>query len=167
MSEADRHPAVRVERVELLSTIAGELIGELNRELTEQYPEEGACFFRLDPEEVAPGRGGFFVAWANDRPVGCGAIRLVDADRAEIKRMYVRRESRGQRISAAILDVLESEAARLGATCLVLETGNRQREAIGLYRRRGFTDIAAFGEYGSSPLSLYLGKSLQPRPSAT
>jgi hypothetical protein len=42
----------------------------------------------------------------------------------------------------------------------VLETGARQAEAIALYRRAGFSDSAAFGEYVNSPLSVCLVKDL-------
>lgn len=149
-----------IRREALDSAVAARLIGELNTELSSQYPEPGATHFRLDPEEVAPERGGFFVAYRGEEPVGCGAVRLLEDRSAEIKRMYVVAGERGSGVGKAILAVLEGEAQRLGSTRLVLETGVRQLGALGLYRRAGFVEIPPFGEYRGSPLNRCLGKDL-------
>jgi putative acetyltransferase len=141
---------LRIERAELLSPAVQTLIGELNAELTERYPEPGATHFHLDPDEVAPGRGVFLVAFLEDEPVGCGAVRLLPGDSAELKRMYVKEASRGRGFGRAILAALEAQARALGATRLVLETGERQREAVRLYESAGFLRIDPFGEYVTS-----------------
>ena len=144
----------------LTSPVASALITDLNAELSALYPEPGATHFRLDPTEVAPGTGIFVVARWHGRPVGCGALRRVrepalvrelGLPAAEIKRMYVARDARGNGIGRALLDRLEAEARMLGISRLVLETGIRQVEAIALYRRAGFTTIPAYGEYVLSP----------------
>jgi GNAT superfamily N-acetyltransferase len=136
------------------------LIKALNAELEQRYPEEGANHFRLDPEDVAPGRGVFLVAYDADEAVGCGATRLIDAQTAEIKRMYVDPAYRGKGIAARLLEELERHARALGAKELVLETGERQPEAVALYSRAGFQKIPLFGEYVNSPLSVCMGKVL-------
>jgi putative acetyltransferase len=151
---------VDIQREPIESTVAQELIGALNRELDERYPEEGANHFRLDPGEVAPGRGGFFVARLGATVAGCGAVRRIDAQAAEVKRMYVPPEQRGRGVATRLLAHLEAEARRLGATRLVLETGERQFESVALYRRAGFVEIPRYGEYVDSPLSLCMGKVL-------
>src|SRR4051794_5859604 len=56
-------PAVEIRRAELLSSVAQSLIRALNKELESRYPEDNANFFRLDPDEVREGCGGFFVAY--------------------------------------------------------------------------------------------------------
>ena len=133
----------------------------MNAEISSRYPEEGtANHFRLDADEVAQGRGAFFIAYVVDRPLACGAIRLLDADTAEIKRMYVEPSTRGLGLGRRVLDALETEARILGVKKIVLETGPRQPEAIALYSRAGFLEIAAFGEYENSPLSMCMGKKL-------
>ena len=154
----------------ITSPTAVALIAELNAELTARYPEPGATHFRLDPREVTPGAGAFLVVRQAGRPVGCGALRrLTDpalvaalgAGVGELKRMYVAPEVRGQGIGSALLLRLESEARALGLTRLVLETGTRQREALALYRRRGFAEIPAYGEYtASTATSVCLAKAL-------
>lgn len=137
------------------------LVAELDAELRRQYPEPGANHFRLDPEEVAPGRGAFFMAHLLGRPAGCGAVRLVDPDSAELKRMYTVPAVRGRGVASAILAALEAEARALGAKRVVLETGVRQTEALALYRSRGYAPLEPFGEYVGKPLSLCLAKTLE------
>ena len=143
----------------LTSPIAVALVAALNVELSALYPEPGATHFRLDPDEVAPGHGIFLVARWSDRPVGCGALRCIreaaltrelGSRVGELKRMYVAPEVRGRGIGRALLTRLEAEARGLGLARLVLETGTRQAEALALYRRAGFTEISAYGEYAAS-----------------
>ena len=142
------------------ATVVLSLILALNAELAQRYPEEGANHFRLDPEEVGPGRGAFLVAYVDGKPVGCGAVRINEPGVGEIKRMFVIPEFRGKGVAGAVLDSLLDEGRKLGAHKLVLETGSRQPEAIALYRRAGFIEIPRFGEYVDSPMSLCMGKDL-------
>lgn len=155
-----RGSGVTVRQERLDSGIAVALIGELNAELETRYPEEGATHFQLDPDEVGPGRGAFVVAWDGSAAVGCGAMRVLDDGRAEIKRMYVPVEHRGRGISRLVLAALEERAAELGVTTLCLETGTRQEEALGLYRSMGFEPAPCWGEYFGAPLSLCMEKHL-------
>lgn len=152
--------AIRPEPLDGAAALA--LIGRLNAELLARYPEEGASHFRLDLAEVTPGRGAFLIARRDAEPIGCGAIRRLADDAAEVKRMYVVPAARGHRVGLAILTALEAEARRLGVARLVLETGARQPESLALYRRAGFVDIPRFGEYVDSVLSLCLAKDLGP-----
>lgn len=138
---------------------AATLIHELNALLSGLYsPDDN--HFALDPQEVAPGRGLFVVACLEGEPVGCGATRLIDPERAEVKRMYVRPHVQGRGVGRAILERLEDEARRLGARSVVLEMGSSQPAAAALYRRAGFTQIDCWGEYLATPASVCLGKDL-------
>jgi len=151
---------VVVRPVDILCPAAQALIAALNAELSAIYPEQGACHFRLDADEVAPGRGTFLMATRAERPVGCGAVRKIDDTSAEVKRMYVIPDQRGKGVGRSIVEALENEANRLGLTRLVLETGVRQHAAMALYHRLGFRQIPPFGEYASSPLSVCMEKVL-------
>ena len=138
------------------------LIAALNAEMSAIYPEPGATHFSLGEEEVAEGRGAFFIVSLEGRPAGCGAVRLLDDTTGELKRMYVAPEARGRGIGRLLLRALEAEARALGARRLVLETGVRQAAALALYRNAGFTAIPLYGEYCLSPAtSVCLGKELQ------
>ncbi|MDP4333910.1 GNAT family N-acetyltransferase [Curtobacterium sp. A7_M15] len=103
----------------------------------------------------------FFLARDDDgTPLGCGGLRIVQDGITEIKRMYVRPESRGAGVAAALLRRLEDAALDLGSPALVLETGNEQKRAIGFYEREGFTRIANFGPYVGVPTSICYSKVL-------
>ena len=154
---------MRIRRETLDSPVATRLISALNAELAAEYSDPGSLHFRLDPDEVAAGRGAFLVAWNGEEAVGCGAVRKVDGRTAEIKRMYVAPAWRGRGVGRRMLEALQDEARRLGATRVVLETGTRQASALALYRASGFTEIPAYGEYVSSPAtSVCMGKELPP-----
>jgi putative acetyltransferase len=160
MKEEASSGGVLIQRGDILSPTARALIEALNAELSSRYPEPGANHFRLDPDEVADGQGAFLIASSFGKPVGCGAVRRIEARTGEIKRMYVSPEARGRGFGRAVLAALEAEARALGITRLVLETGLRQGEALALYERAGFSRIPAFGEYVNSPLSVCLAKEV-------
>ena len=63
------------------------------------------------------------VYYENNVPVGCGALKIIDNETVEIKRMYVEPDFRGKGIAAAILRELEQWANELNYTNSILETG--------------------------------------------
>ena len=152
---------ITIARAELNADASRALIEALNAELSGVYPEPGATHFQLDQEEVTGGRGAFLVVYEDGTPVGCGALRLVDSETAELKRMYVAPALRGRGLGRRLVDALEAEARALGVRRLVLETGVRQTAALALYRATGFQPIPLYGEYCLSPdTSVCLGKEL-------
>ena len=104
---------------------------------------------------------GVVVAYVGDLAVGCGAFKQHSGQTAEIKRMFVRPESRGQRIAAQILSDLEAWAGEAGFTESVLETGFKQPEAIALYERSGYTVIPNYGQYADLANSVCMKKTLR------
>jgi putative acetyltransferase len=154
-------PSISLARADLNADTSRQLIAALNAELSGAYSEPGANHFSLDSSEVAPGRGAFFVVQVNGQPVGCGALRLIDPQTGELKRMYVAPAARGLGLGRRLVAALEAEARALGARKLVLETGTRQTAALALYRASGFVPIPLYGEYCLSPdTSICLGKDL-------
>ena len=152
---------ITIQRAELTDEVSRALIGSLNAELSALYPETGATHFQVNPQEVARGRGTFLVVYRDGTPVGCGAVRLLDVNTAELKRMYVSPTARGKGLGRRLLAALEAEAGALGVRRLVLETGIRQTAALALYRTTGFQPIPLYGEYRLSPeTSVCLGKDL-------
>ncbi|MFC3991873.1 GNAT family N-acetyltransferase [Actinoplanes siamensis] len=102
----------------------------------------------------------FLVAERAGEALGCGALRRLDANSAEIKRMYVTPASRGSGVSTAILRALEAAARERGWTTMRLETGSEQPEAIRFYQREGYREIPLFGKYVGSPISRCFERSL-------
>lgn len=95
--------------------------------------------------------------------VGCGAI-LVDSRNqvGEIKRIYIDKCHRGQRLGEKLLAALEDEARQQACLSLRLETGIKQYGAITLYQRQGYQQVEAFAPYKPDPLSLFMAKNLPP-----
>ncbi|MEQ1643035.1 MAG: GNAT family N-acetyltransferase [Pyrinomonadaceae bacterium] len=104
---------------------------------------------------------GAVVAYVDGEPVGCGAFKGFSETEAEIKRMFVKPESRGQRIAAKILTELESWARQTEFTACVLETGFKQPEAIALYKRSGYTEIPNYGQYAEVAASVCMRKAIR------
>jgi putative acetyltransferase len=96
---------------------------------------------------------------ARGKACGCGAI-VLDGKAGELKRMFVRPVHRGLGVGKALLAFLEAEALRAGCTLLMLETGIRQPEALGLYAGCGYARRGPFASYTNDPLSVFMQKQL-------
>ncbi|MET1044952.1 MAG: GNAT family N-acetyltransferase [Microbacteriaceae bacterium] len=102
----------------------------------------------------------FFVAYEDGMPAGCGGLRKLTDDEAEIKRMYVTPAHRGTGISVAVLEALETFGRETGLVKLVLETGTLQPDAMRFYEREGYVRIPNFGPYVGELLSVCYEKTL-------
>lgn len=87
------------------------------------------------------------VAFENEVAVGCGAIKAFDAENMEVKRMFVPLKDRGKGIASLVLAELERWAIELGYKKCILETGEKQPEAIRLYTKNGYHIIPNYGQY--------------------
>jgi putative acetyltransferase len=141
---ADVQVLVTAQQAEMRGLYAGEAdIG----------PTREAAMF-VEPDGV------FLVVRDGDRAVACGGVCRFDETRAELKRMYVLPDARGQGLGRRVLIELEAEARRLGYRGIVLETGDLQREALGLYESSGYERIPCYPPYDSRELSLCFEKRL-------
>jgi putative acetyltransferase len=100
------------------------------------------------------------VAYENDIPTSCGAIKEYSPASVEVKRMYTTPGSRGKGIASKVLAELERWAAELSYGKCVLETGKRQPEAIGLYEKNGYKTIPNYGQYAGVENSVCFEKEL-------
>lgn len=149
-----------IRRESIHAPVIAKLFAALNAELSELYTEVGANHFELAASDVEEGTGALLVGWIGDEAVGCSAVRRLGNETAELKRMYVVPGARGKGVALQLLRATEVEARRLSVTRLVLETGERQPEAIALAEKVGYVRIAPFGEYAGSPLSVCMGRKL-------
>ena len=96
-----------------------------------------------------PPAGAFLVARRGDAagpPVGGVGVRAVAPDVGEIRRLWVDPDCRGQGIGRALMDDVVLVAARdLGLAALRLATGDRQPEAVALYRATGWEPVPTDG----------------------
>ena len=103
------------------------------------------------PEEFAAPAGTFLLARVDGRPAGCGGLCRQDAETAEVRRMYVVPEARGRGIGRVLLTGLVEAAGELGYRRVRLETGDKQHEAMGLYRAEGFRPDPLLGAVRGRP----------------
>jgi len=137
-----------------------EMVEKLDALMNELYPPESTHL--TPPEELSAGTNRFFAAKVDGKLMGCGAIRVVGRDYAEIKRIFVDPSARGLGLAKAILNRLERESRLLGLLEMKLETGISQPEAIGLFERCGYTQCTAFGDYPENDsYSYFMRKSLE------
>ena len=101
------------------------------------------------------------VAYQDDTPVGCGAIKEYSPDTMEIKRMYTLPEARGQGVASSVLGELERWAYELGYEKCILETGKKQPEAIALYKKKKYQIIPNYGQYADVQDSVCFEKNLK------
>lgn len=127
------------------------LVGLLDAELKLRDGEDHYFFAQFNK---LAGLLGVVVAYSADEPVGCGAFKQFSETEAEIKRMFVSPEHRGQRIAAQILAELEAWSGEQGFAACVLETGFKQPEAIALYQRSGYEVIPNYGQYADTDKSV-------------
>jgi len=134
-----------------------QLIVPLDKELQELYGEEQAFFDQFNKVDLIRH---VILAYSHDQPVGCGAIKEYAPDVMEVKRMFVDRRFRGQGIALRVLTALEQWAAEMGYKRCILETGNKQREAIRLYQKAGYQVTPNYGQYIGVESSICMEKPL-------
>jgi GNAT superfamily N-acetyltransferase len=141
-------------------SVARKLIAELMADLAERYGDADAT--PIEAVEFDPPDGGFFVAYLDGSPVGCGGWRswAGSEEIAEIKRVYTSATVRGKGVGKAIMAALEADARSHGRVRAILETGTAQPEAIAMYQAIGYQLIANFGHYRDEPGCRSYGRTL-------
>lgn len=120
------------------------LVKELDAELRIRDGEEHSFYNQFNKIDKI---NFVIVAYDNEIPVGCGAIKEFSPDIMEVKRMYVLLNRRGEGIASRILKELEQWTMDLNYRKCLLETGKKQPEAIELYKKNGYKIIPNFGQY--------------------
>ncbi|MGW1496398.1 GNAT family N-acetyltransferase [Streptomyces sp. NPDC002402] len=108
--------------------------------------------------QLVPPTGQFVVGRHDGKAASCGGILMLDAERAELTRVFLRPAFRGTGGAGLLMDLLEAQARVLGARRMVLNTRLDLVEARGLYVRHGYGEIPA---YCSGPyMEIWYGKEL-------
>lgn len=108
------------------------------------------------PGAYAPPSGRLALAWVEQEPVGCIALRRFDVSRAEGKRLYVKPAFRGRGVGRALLEWLIDEARRAGCSEIVGDTLPTLTRALALYDRMGFERTGPYTEQISREGLVYI-----------
>ena len=133
------------------------LVQELDKVLHEINGDEQEFFTQFNKIDMIKH---VVIAYENDTPIGCGAIKEYSSDTMEVKRMFVDKKSQGKGTASKILKELEFWTKELGYKKCILETGIKQTRAIALYKRNNFEIIENYGQYKHIKDSVCFQKNL-------
>ncbi len=139
------------------------VVALLAMHLTEMHRWSPACKVHAFPvERLRAPDVAFYSAWAGGELAAVGALKHLAAGRGEIKSMRAAPVFRGRGAGEAILLHLMSEARARHYSWLGLETGRPGpfEPAGTLYRKYGFVEVPAFGDYVSDDFSLCMARDL-------
>ena len=157
----DGRPA-RLRAVPYDDPVARDLVARVQQEYVDRYGgPDGAA---VDPAEFVPPAGLFLVAEVDGEPAGCGAWRRHDEGPepavAEVKRVYVVPAFRRLGLAQVVVTALEDSATDAGYRSVVLNSGDRQPEALALYEAMGYVPVPGYGIYADAPGAVFLGRRL-------
>lgn len=111
----------------------------------------------VDPDDV---RATVLAVSAEHGAVAHAALRSLNGE-WEVKRVVVLESERGRGVASMLMAQIESIAAQRGASRVILQTGDKQPEAVALYSKLGYTPIPIYEPYTSAiPFSLCFEKRL-------
>ena len=118
--------------------------------------------FAFDVDRLCADDVTFWSAWDESALLGCAALKVLDATSGEIKSMRTAPDHLRKGVAAALLDHIIEVARARGYQRLSLETGSGPAfdPALALYRRRGFANGPAFGDYSASDFNQFLHLTL-------
>lgn len=153
---------VEIVEADAASAPAQRLLGEYLDLRARTFPVPGAYRRNpADPRQFVRPDGAFVMALVDGREIGCGGVRLLDGDRAEIKHLFVRADAQGGGVGRSILERLHDIAAELGAQRVVLDTHSSLARAAALYRSLGYAPIPAYNDNPNA--DRWLAAPLDPR----
>ena len=129
--------------MEMIRTLFREYESFLNVDLCFQGFEEELAGL---PGKYAPPEGAILLGVIDDEAVGCVALRQLEPGVCEMKRLYVNPKARGTGLGRKLVDYIIAIARERGYTQMRLDTLDTLTEAMNLYQRLGFRQIAPYYE---------------------
>jgi GNAT superfamily N-acetyltransferase len=151
-------PDIKIRLAEYDEPAVVALLVDVMAELSGRYGGSGDDT-PVDPADFRAPAGAFFVAFSDSGLVGCAGWRR-HGDDAELKRMFTASAARGRGLGRRMLARIEESAREAGCKRVILETGDRQPEAVGLYESAGYARIDDFGYYAGHEGVLSFAKVL-------
>jgi putative acetyltransferase len=100
------------------------------------------------------------IAYDDNSPVGCGCFKQFEPGTVEIKRMFVDENYRGRGVAPMILSELENWAKGIGYKKAILQTGDKQPEAVRFYSKTGYVKSENYGQYVGDEGSVCMTKEI-------
>ncbi len=133
--------AVLQEDYALAKTLFLEYARDIDKDLSFQDFDRELAEIRV---QYSPSEGGILILRVDGRPAGCVAVRRFEKETAELKRMYVRPDYRGQGLGRRLGEEALALARRLGYQAIRLDTLLQMGRALALYQSFGFVEIPAY-----------------------
>ncbi|MBM2617550.1 GNAT family N-acetyltransferase [Actinoplanes sp. LDG1-06] len=149
---------IKIRQADFAEPAVRALLVDVLGELSARYGGTGDDTPIAEDDFAAP-NGAFFVADDGERLVGCAGWRR-HGDDAELKRMFTATAVRGRGLGRRMLAAIEASAREAGCRRVILETGDKQPEAVGLYLSAGYERIEDFGYYKGHDSVLSYAKDL-------
>lgn len=149
-----------IKKVDPASPAARTMMEALWEEIQTRYGFKAPNPF--DPVSFAGTRAGFWIAFANNEPVGSIAIVPLSEHEAELDIMCVVPSFRGSGIAKELMTALEQHANANDLTIIKLRAGAPQPEALRFYEKVGFTQITTFGKWMNDDTAICFEKKLLP-----
>lgn len=141
-----RLAGITVEVVDGASADARDCLDAYAADLGTRFPEGFDKAVLVRPEEVTGDAGAFLVAYEERRPVGCGALRRLEAEVGEIRHVWVAPEARRLGLARRLLDGLEQQARARGLGVVRLDTHAVLTEAQAMYLACGYREIPRYDD---------------------
>ncbi len=129
-----------------------EYIKELDEDLSFQgFDEE----LQNLPGEYRQPEGSLYLAFLDNMPVGCIAMRRIDAEACEMKRLFVEPQYRHRKIGEMLVRCIIISARAHGYTTMKLDSLRRLKAAAHLYEKFGFHKTTPY-VYNPLPEAVYM-----------
>jgi len=141
--------------MQIVHVVTAEQLAQVRALLEEYWQSFGftPCFQNFSgelaalPGDYVPPGGRLALALVDGQPAGCAALRRLDAERCEFKRLFVRNQFRGMRLGRELLAWIVAEAKAAGYRQLVCDTMPAMADALAMYQRAGFERTAPYSDH--------------------
>jgi GNAT superfamily N-acetyltransferase len=153
--------------MEIVNVVTEEQLAQVRALFEEYWRSFGftPCFQNFSgelaalPGDYVPPGGRLWLALEDGQPAGCAALRRLDGERCEFKRLFVRSPFRGLGLGRQLLARVIAEAKAAGYRQLVCDTMPVMADALAMYERAGFERTEPYSDH-PTPGAIFLRLAL-------